>query len=101
MHPRFKTPHRAEIVVGVVVATLARVRGSAWRDRLSSFAVLLYYAIANASAWTLGHRLIPAVGLVGCLVLAFTLPLSSVITGLVVVAVGAAAYGLRSADSRT
>jgi len=43
----------------------------------SSFAVLLYYAIANASAWTLGRRIIPAVGLVGCLVLAFVLPVLS------------------------
>ncbi|OKH77283.1 APC family permease [Mycolicibacterium mageritense] len=95
VHPRFKTPHRAEIVVGVVVATLAAFADLRGAIGFSSFAVLLYYAIANASAWTLGHRLIPAVGLVGCLVLAFTLPLSSVITGLVVVAVGAAAYGLR------
>ncbi|WP_396936909.1 APC family permease [Mycolicibacterium sp.] len=95
VHPRFKTPHRAEIVVGVVVATLAAFADLRGAIGFSSFAVLLYYAIANASAWTLGHRLIPAFGLVGCLVLAFTLPLSSVITGLVVVAVGAAAYGLR------
>lgn len=95
VHPRFKTPHRAEIVVGVVVATLAAFADLRGAIGFSSFAVLLYYAIANASAWTLGNRLIPAVGLVGCLVLAFTLPLSSVITGLVVVAVGAAAYGLR------
>jgi APA family basic amino acid/polyamine antiporter len=42
----------------------------------------LYYAIANASAWTLTveekrpPRVIVVVGLVGCLVLAFTLPLS-------------------------
>jgi len=59
----------------------------------SSFAVLLYYAIANASAWTLGRRIIPAVGLVGCLVLAFVLPVLSVAVGAAVVAIGAAAYG--------
>ena len=47
------------------------------RIGFSSFAVLLYYAIANASAWTLGRRIIPAVGLVGCLVLAFVLPVLS------------------------
>ena len=59
----------------------------------SSFAVLLYYAIANASAWTLGRRIIPAVGLVGCLVLAFVLPVLSVAVGAAVVAIGAARYG--------
>ncbi len=36
----------------------------------SSFCVLLYYAIANASAWTLGKRVVPAIGLAGCLILA-------------------------------
>lgn len=104
VHPRFGTPHRAEILVGIVVALLAAVADLRDAIGFSSFAVLVYYAIANASAWTLGHdrssraprtRGIPALGLTGCLVLAFTLPLSSVLTGLVVVAVGAAMYGLR------
>ena len=62
----------------------------------SSFAVLLYYAIANASAWTLGARIVPAVGLAGCLLLAVTLPVSSVLVGSGVVVVGMVAYGLRS-----
>ena len=58
-----------------VVAATADVRGAIG---FSSFGVLVYYAIANASAWTLefpmacGGRL----GLAGCLVLAFALPLS-------------------------
>lgn len=69
----------------------------------SSFGVLAYYAIANASAWTLtedegrSNRLIPAGGLAGCLVLVFALPLSSVVSGAAVLAFGAAAYGLRRA----
>ena len=69
----------------------------------SSFAVLLYYAIANASAFTLRSdegrpaRPIPVVGLIGCVVLAFALPLSSVIAGAAVVGAGIAAYGLRRA----
>ena len=67
----------------------------------SSFGVLLYYAIANASAWTLTPaerrpvRLIPALGLLGCLTLAVTLPLTSVVAGAAVVAVGAAIYIVR------
>ncbi|MCV7290875.1 amino acid permease [Mycolicibacterium wolinskyi] len=96
VHPRFGSPHRAEIVVGVAVAVLAAFADLRGAIGFSSFAVLMYYAIANASAWTLGRRVIPALGLVGCLVLAFTLPLSSVLTGLAVVAVGAAIYGVRA-----
>lgn len=95
VHPRFGVPHRAEVAVGVVVAVLAAVADLRGAIGFSSFAVLLYYAIANASAATLGRRVIPAVGLAGCLVLAFTLPLSSVLTGLAVVALGAAVYGGR------
>ena len=56
MHPRFKSPHRAEVVVGVVVAAVAAVVDVRGAIGFSSFAVLLYYAIANASAWTLGRK---------------------------------------------
>ena len=62
VHPRFGSPHRAEMAVGVVVAAVAAVVDVRGAIGFSSFAVLLYYAIANASAWTLGRRLIPAVG---------------------------------------
>ena len=53
------------------------------------------HAIANASAWTLGRRTIPAIGLAGCLLLAFLLPAPSVLAGGGVVLVGAVAYFLR------
>jgi APA family basic amino acid/polyamine antiporter len=51
----------------------------------------VYYAIANASAWTLGGRIVPTAGFVGCLVLAFALPLNSVLLGTAVLLVGTAA----------
>ncbi len=95
VHPRFGVPHRAEIAVGVVVAALAAVADVRGVIGFSSFAVLLYYAIANASAWTLGRRLIPAAGLAGCVVLAFALPPASVLTGVAVLAVGAVIYAVR------
>jgi APA family basic amino acid/polyamine antiporter len=79
----------------VAVAVLAAVVDVRGAIGFSSFAVLLYYAIANASAMTLRGKVIPVAGLVGCVVLAFSLPVSSVLTGVVVVALGAAAYGLR------
>jgi basic amino acid/polyamine antiporter, APA family len=43
----------------------------------SSFAVLVCYAIANAAAWTLGGKVVPTLGLIGCLVLAFALPVTT------------------------
>jgi APA family basic amino acid/polyamine antiporter len=101
VHPRFGVPHRAEVAVGVVVAVLAATADVRGAIGFSSFGVLAYYAIANASAATLTPaegqppRVVPVLGLAGCLVLAFALPVSSVIAGSAVLAVGAAAYGLR------
>jgi len=95
VHPKYGVPYRAEVAVGVVVAALAAVADVRGVIGFSSFAVLLYYAVANASAWTLGRRLIPAAGLVGCVVLAFALPTASVLSGVGVLVLGAAIYAVR------
>ncbi|MUL47986.1 amino acid permease [Mycobacterium sp. CBMA293] len=98
VHPRFGVPHRAELAIGVVVAILAATTDIRGAIGFSSFAVLVYYAVANASAWTLSPdegrppRLIPIVGMLGCGVVAFALPAASILAGLVVFAVGVAAY---------
>lgn len=106
VHPRFHVPHHAELVVGAVVAAVAAFADLSAAIGFSSFGVLLYYAIANACAWTLPseagrprrlipRRVIPAVGCGGCVVLAFTLPGSAVLTGVAAVAVGAVIYAVR------
>ena len=92
VHPRHGTPYRAEVAVGLIVAVVAAVVDVRSAIGFSSFGVLLYYAIANASAWTLGARVVPAVGLIGCLTLAATLPWASVLAGSAVVLVGMVAY---------
>jgi basic amino acid/polyamine antiporter, APA family len=99
VHPTFKTPYRAEIVVGAVVAVLAGFTDVRSAIGFSSFAVLVYYAIANASAWTLGGRVIPVLGFVGCVVVALSLPIHSVIAGTAVLLVGAAGYVLHHPQS--
>jgi APA family basic amino acid/polyamine antiporter len=105
VHPRFQVPHRAELLVGAVVVMLAATADVRGAIGFSSFGVLVYYAVANASAWTLRPdenrppRIVPAVGLAGCLVLAFTLPADSVAWGTMVLAAGIAAYGIRRAVS--
>ncbi|MFE2264296.1 APC family permease [Streptomyces griseosporeus] len=99
VHPRFQVPHRAELAVGAVVAVLAATVDVRGAIGFSSFGVLAYYAVANASAWTLdsapAKRVVPAVGLIGCAVLAFSLPVASVAVGAAVLAVGVVAYGVR------
>ncbi|MFE8011489.1 APC family permease [Streptomyces antibioticus] len=99
VHPRFRVPHRAELAVGAVVAALAATVDVRGAIGFSSFGVLVYYAVANASAWTLdpspASRALPVVGLAGCLMLAFALPTASVAVGTAVLAVGVVAYGVR------
>jgi APA family basic amino acid/polyamine antiporter len=104
VHPRFEVPHHAELAVGAVVAIAATTADLRAVIGFSSFGVLLYYAVANASAWTLTfdgsrrRRIVPAVGLVGCLLLAFALPWQSVLAGAGVVALGAALYAVSRRD---
>ncbi|HEX7095079.1 MAG TPA: APC family permease [Acidimicrobiales bacterium] len=94
VHPRTRVPHRAEValaVVVLVVVSLVDVRGAIG---FSSFAVLVYYAIANASAFTLPApprtwpRAMTVVGVIGCLALAATLPGWTVLSGVAVLVAG-------------
>ncbi|WP_079429276.1 APC family permease [Streptomyces katrae] len=99
VHPRHQVPHHAELAVGAVVAVLAATTDLRGAIGFSSFGVLAYYAIANASAWTLGSvvkgRAVAAVGLSGCVALACALPAASAVSGAAVLALGALAYGVR------
>ncbi|TKJ28861.1 APC family permease [Blastococcus sp. CCUG 61487] len=99
VHPRHRVPHRAQLAVGLVVIAVvlaADVRGAIG---FSSVAVLAYYAVANASALTLdrdrGSRLVPALGLVGCLVVGFSLPIGTVLAGVGTLAAGALVWAAR------
>ncbi|MEP6666286.1 MAG: APC family permease [Nocardioidaceae bacterium] len=94
IHPRYQVPHRAEVALAAVVGALVLTADLRGVIGFSSFGVLIYYAVANASAFTqTGEyrrwpRLVHVVGLVGCLALVSTLPLSAVVTGLGLFAVG-------------
>lgn len=80
--------HVAEIAVGTVVCGLILAFDVRGAIGFSSFGVLVYYGIANLSAYTMDRRWTAVAGLVGCVALAGSLPLTSVITGLAVFAVG-------------
>ena len=94
VHPRYRVPHHAEVALGVVVCILVANVDLRGVIGFSSFGVLIYYAIANASAYTLPasgagrRRTLNVCGLAGCLLLVATLPWQSVISGLAVFAVG-------------
>ena len=87
VHPRFRTPYCAELVTAAIVIVIVLVADVRGAIGFSSFAVLIYYAIANASAWTLAPherrwpRWLAGFGLIGCAILAVTLPLEAVVGG--------------------
>ncbi len=101
VHPRFRVPHRAELAVATIVVVLVLTTDLRGAIGFSSFGVLLYYFVANASAYrqTAAARRFPrwlqVLGCAGCLVLVAALPWQSVVAGLVVFAVGVAIRAVR------
>jgi basic amino acid/polyamine antiporter, APA family len=98
VHPTHRTPYRAEVVTAVLVCAIVLVADLRGAIGFSSFAVLTYYALANASAWTLQGaerrwpRWLAGLGVGLCALLAFTLPAVAVVGGLVLLAVGSAVW---------
>lgn len=94
VHPRFKVPHRAEIVLAAVVCLIISVADLRGAIGFSSFGVLIYYLVANLAAYTQtdGNRRYPkaqqAAGATACVALVATLPIESVAAGLVMFAAG-------------
>ncbi len=96
VHPRYRVPHRAEVALAAVVCALVLATDLRTAIGFSSTGVLLYYAIANASAFTQPAeqrrwpRALQVLGGAGCLVLVAGLPATSLVAGLAVVALGLA-----------
>lgn len=101
VHSTYKVPHRAELSVGVLVITCIILADIRTAIGFSSFAILLYYAIANAAAFTLTtkQRLWPrwmtALGFVSCILIAFSLPIATIVVGLILILCGSAFYFVR------
>jgi basic amino acid/polyamine antiporter, APA family len=94
VHPTHRTPYRAEVAAGTLVCAIVLVADLREAIGFSSFAVLTYYALANASAWTLSDgerrwpRWLAGLGVALCAVLAFTLPAVAVIGGVALLVIG-------------
>jgi len=94
VHPRWHVPHRAEVVLALVICVVVLTVDLRGAIGFSSFGVLLYYFVANLSA--IGQpaterrypRVLAAVGAVACLVLVVTLPPLTIAFGVGVVVVG-------------
>ena len=91
---RYSVPRHAELAVGIAVVALVLLTDLRGAIGFSSFGVLTYYAIANASAFTQRGterrwpRALNVAGLIGCVALVATLPIASVAAGVAMFAVG-------------
>ncbi len=94
VHPRFRVPHRAELVLAAVICVIVGVADLRGAIGFSSFGVLIYYLVANVSAYTqTGEnrrypRALQLTGAAACVALVAALPPESVIAGLLMFAAG-------------
>ena len=100
-----QNPWRSVILTGVVALLVAAFAPFVVAVAVSSLGTLLYYCVANLSAYRLSRekRMFPrelaVVGLIGCLALAFSLAAEDLEIGLAILVVGLAFRGLRIAVS--
>jgi APA family basic amino acid/polyamine antiporter len=93
---RRSVPDHAELALGAVVIVLVLATDLRGAIGFSSFGVLIYYAVANAAAFTQPDerrrwpRALNVAGAIACLVLVASLPLSSIAAGVGVLAIGVA-----------
>jgi len=101
VHPRFQVPHRAEVALAAIVILLVLTVDLRGAIGFSSFGVLLYYLVANLSAWTqtgedrLYPRWLQLFGAVACVVLVAALPWVAVVSGVGVLLLGVAVRVVR------
>nr|WP_319376512.1 amino acid permease [uncultured Methanoregula sp.] len=93
IHPRFSTPYYAIAITGICMIAAVILADLVLVVAVSTFAMLIYYLIANIAAFRLPHehrkypQAVPVIGALSCLgLLAFLSPSSWIIgcTGLVI-----------------
>ena len=96
VHPRHGVPGRAVLLVGALAAVIAATGTLRGVAAAAAFAILVYYAIANLAALRmpapakLYPDAVPWVGLVSCVILAFSLSPRVILTGIAILAAGLA-----------
>lgn len=96
VHPRFRTPHHAEVALAVVICILVLSVDLRGAIGFSSFGVLLYYFVTNIAAFTQRvdvrryPRALQVIGALACLALVATLPPLAIAAGAGVLLVGGA-----------
>jgi len=94
VNARWQVPRRAEIAIALIVIAVVLIADLRGAIGFSSFGVLLYYLLANASAFRQRTdvrrypKALQVFGALGCIVLVSTLPVIASLVGTLVVLVG-------------
>lgn len=101
VHSVFKVPYRAEWLVGFFTLAAIQLLDLRTAIGLSSFAVLIYYAIANLACLRLNAAqrrwpmALAGAGFIACILISLSLPAVSVFSGLSILLVGFALFSLK------
>lgn len=88
VHPAYRVPHFGIIITGVIIISLTLTGTFEFILRAATFTILLYYSITNAAALKQPKkeqrhgRIVPILGLTGCLAMSVSLPFSVILTGI-------------------
>lgn len=87
IHQTYRVPHIGILVTGLIILILTLVGSFEFIVRAATFTILLYYSITNIAAIKqpkedrMYSKIIPILGLIGCLVMSASLPLKVVFSG--------------------
>jgi APA family basic amino acid/polyamine antiporter len=88
IHEKHRVPHIGILVTGLIILILTLIGSFEFIVRAATFTILLYYSITNIAALKqpatdrMYGRLIPILGLIGCLAMSFSLPLNVIFSGI-------------------
>jgi basic amino acid/polyamine antiporter, APA family len=94
IHNKSKVPYMGILFTGLVILTLSLFGSFEFIVRAASFSILLYYSITNIAALKqepnqrLYGRVVPILGLAGCMAMSVSLPILVIITGLGLLVLG-------------
>lgn len=94
VHPKSRVPHIGIFLTGGIILLLTIFGSFEFILRSASFTILLYYSITNISAlkqekqFQIFGKIVPILGLIGCLLMAVSLPFYVVLSGLLLLAAG-------------
>lgn len=94
VHRHYKVPHLSIIFTGLIILLLTLIGSFEFIVRAASFTILLYYGITNIAALRQKRnqqrysKIVPTLGLIGCLAMSLSLPLNVILIGVSLLLVG-------------